>query len=268
MRRAPLFAAAIALLLVAALLLLLVSRLLPTRDLSWERLQRGEALRVAIDPSFPPFDSLDEAGQVAGFDVDLAREVGRRIGVPVQFQAIAFDGLVDAVIAGKADAVISAFPLDPRLTQDVRYSRPYFEAGLVLVTPQDSPLAALEPATADEALAGKTAAVEWGSLGDAWARERGLSIVRMETAAEALAAVASGQADVAIVDAVAASLSALPGLTLLNPPVEPDPYVVVLPLAAPRLAKAVDEALAAMLADGSWQKLASAYFPISPPAIE
>ena len=42
----------------------------------------------------------------------------------------------------------------------------------------------------------------------------------------------------------------------------------VIPLAAPKLAKAVDDALAAMLADGSWQKIASAYFPAPPSPIE
>lgn len=266
-RRTRMVVAALIMLLAAAVVAALTLRLLPARDATWERLQRGEPLRIAIDPSFPPFDTLDATGQVAGFDVDLARELGRRIGAPVQFQAIAFDGLVDAVIAGKADAVISAFPLDPRLTQDVRYSRPYFEAGLVLVAPDDSPLAAPGATAAPESLAGLTVAVEWGSLGDAWAREHGLVIDRRETAAEAIQAVANGQAEAAIVDAVAAALSAPPGLTLLSPPLEPDPYVIVLPLAAPRLAKAVDEALAAMLADGTWQAMAQTYFPVAPPPV-
>lgn len=253
---------ALAVTAVVAIIALVIWRFLPARDLTWERFQRGEPLRVAIDPSFPPFDTLDEASQVAGFDVDLAQEVGRRIGAPVQFQAIAFDGLVDAVIAGKADAVISAFPLDPRLTRDVRYSRPYFEAGLVLVAPVGSALAGPDD------LAGRTAAVEWGSLGDAWAREHGLTIVRKETPTDALAAVAQEQADVAIVDAVTAALSTPPGLVIRTPPLQSDPYVIVLPLAAPKLAGAVNEALAAMLADGTWQEIAGKYFPVTPPAVE
>lgn len=253
-------AATLVLLLGGTLIALLTWRLLPTRDATWERLLSGEPLRVAIDPSFPPFDTLDAAGQVAGFDVDLAQELGRRLGAPVQFQAIAFDGLVDAVIAGKADVVISAFPLDPRLTKDVRFSRPYFEAGLVLVAPHSS--AVVGP----DDLAGRKVAVEWGSQGDAWAREHGLSIVRQESAAEALLAVANGQAGAAVVDAVSAALSAPAGLDILQPPLQSDPYVIVLPHGAPKLAQAVAGALAAMLADGSWQRLAGAYFPLAPPA--
>ena len=112
--------------------------LLRPPDETWARLQEGGPLRVAIDPSFPPFDALDGDGNLAGFDIDLARELGQRLATPMEFQAIAFDGLVDAVIAGKVDVVISAFPLDPRLAHDVRFSQPYFEAGLVLVSPTGS----------------------------------------------------------------------------------------------------------------------------------
>ncbi|MCO6450249.1 MAG: transporter substrate-binding domain-containing protein [Caldilineales bacterium] len=228
------------------------------RDATWDRLLRGEALRVAIDPSFPPFDSLNEDGQPVGFDVELAQELARRIGVPVEFKAIAFDGLVDAILADKADMVVSAFPLDARLTEDVRFSMPYFDGGLVLVTPQFSPQNAA-------ALAGLKLAVEWGSGGDAWARANNLEILRQETASDALIAVAEGRADAAIVDAITAALQLPPGLRILTSPLESDPYVIVMPLGAAKLAAAVDKALSDMMLDGTWQRLAESYFPAPPP---
>ena len=233
--------------------------LLRSQDAAWDRLQRGEALRVAMDPSFPPFESVNGQGELVGFDVDLAREIGRRLDAAVTFLPIAFDGLADAVMAGKADAVISAFPLDERLTDDVRYSQPYFEGGLVVVTREEGGV------PSPERLAGARVAVEWGGQGDAWARQHGLdSILRTETPGEALAAVASGQADAALVDAVTAALDATPGLRMLAPPLIPDPYVIVLPKQAPRLADAIDEALADILTDGAWDVLAARYFPRPP----
>lgn len=242
-----------------ALLFLLLVR---PQDDSWSRLQQGNALRVAIDPSFPPFDTMTADGQVAGFDVALARELGRRLGVPVTFITIAFDGLADAIIAGRADVVISAFPLDERLTENVRYSHPYFEAGLVMVTRADSSLHSPQQLTSHKI------AVEWGSPGDAWAREKGLSdIQRLETPDDALDAVKSGQVDVAIVDAVSAALYSKPGLIIHAPPLVSDPYVIVLPKQAPKLAEAVDKALSEITADGTWETLTEKYFltpPISP----
>ncbi len=244
-------------------LALLAWYLLRPGDDAWARLQRGGALRVAVDPSFPPFDDIDDEGQLAGFDIELAQELGRRLGAPVEFKAIAFDGLVDAVIADKADVVISAFPYDPRLTQDVRYSQPYFEGGLVLVTREDSPV------FGPDDLIGRTVAVEWGSLGDAWARANGLDVSRQETATDALNRVASDKADAvdaALVDAVTAALSAAPGLAIRTPPLEPDPYVIVLSQHAPKLAEAIDGILIEIMADGTWNNLVRKHFQLMPPA--
>lgn len=242
-----------------ALLWMMASWLRNSQDAAWERLQKGEALRVAMDPSFPPFNDTNADGQMVGFDVDLAREIGQRMGAPVTFIAIAFDGLVDAVLAGKADAVISAFPLDQRLTEDVRYSQPYFEAGLVLVTRADSAI------TSPEQLEDATVAVEWGSQGDAWVRQHGLShIQRLETPNDVLTAVLNGQVDAAIVDAVTAALFPEPGLMMHSPPLTSDPYVIVLPKQSPRLADAVDEALTEIMTDGAWDRLAEKYFPNPP----
>ncbi|NOZ73351.1 MAG: amino acid ABC transporter substrate-binding protein [Chloroflexi bacterium] len=231
------------------------------RDDTWTRLQGGGALRVAMDPSFPPFEQVDADGQLQGFDVDLARLLAARLDVPLEFRAIAFDGLVDAVLADKADVVISAFPLDQRLTKDVHFSPPYFEAGLIWVTRKDSTLAGPED------FAGMQVAVEWGSQGDAWARERGLLILRQESAAAALQAVAAGKADVALVDAVTAALEAPANLTLHTPPLQSEPYVIVTSAKAPKFAAMVDEALLAMLEDGTWERLARRYFSQWPPPV-
>ena len=242
-----------------ALLWMMVLWMIRGQDSTWERLQKGESLRVAMDPSFPPFNDTDANGQLTGFDVDLANEIGQRLDTPVTFVAIAFDGLVDSVLAGKTDAVISAFPLDQRLTEDVRYSQPYFEAGLVLVTRADSAI------TSPEQVADVTVAVEWGSQGDAWAREQQLAnILRLETPDDVLQAVLDGRADAAIVDAVTAALFPEPGLTMHTPPLTSDPYVIVLPKQAPKLADAVDKALNDMMTDGTWQHLAEKYFPNPP----
>ncbi|NOZ50767.1 MAG: amino acid ABC transporter substrate-binding protein [Chloroflexi bacterium] len=241
---------------------LVVRGWLRPQDATWARLQGGGALRVALDPSFPPFESLDAQGQVQGFDVDLARALAQRLGVPVTFRAIAFDGLVDAVLADKADVVISAFPLDPRLSQDVHYSPPYFEAGLIWVTRSDSGIAS--PA----AFAGLRVAVEWGSEGDAWARAQGLTIDRHESAGAALQAVAVGEADVALVDAVTAALDAPKHLRLHSPPLVSEPYVMVVSPAAPKLAQMVDETLLALRTVGVWEQLTQRYFPTQPPRPE
>ena len=51
------------------------------KDSAWEQMLSTGILRVGMDASYPPFEFLDADGQFAGFDVDLANEIGRRLDV-------------------------------------------------------------------------------------------------------------------------------------------------------------------------------------------
>ena len=138
----------------------LLTRLLAGRDHTWAGMEARGAWRVGLDPSFPPFEMLDEAGEPVGYDVDLAHAIADAWGMDVEIVALGFDSLLDAVAAGKVDSVVSAMPYDPRATRDYAYSSPYFEAGVRLAVREGSPIAGVDD------LQGSTVAVEWGSMGD------------------------------------------------------------------------------------------------------
>lgn len=232
------------------------------RDRVWERIQETGRWRVGLDASFPPFETLDAAGQPVGFDVDLARAIAARWGVQVQFDGIGFDGLVDAVQAGRIDSAISALPYQPERTQDVAFSDTYFEAGLFLVTPAGS----VAVGSLDD-LAGRRLAVEWGSEGDVQARRLrrrfpDLVLLPGDTPQAALLAVAEGQADAALVDHVSALqfVAADTRLAIRPPVIISDPYVIALPRRAPVLQEQVAEALQALRADGTLDTLIARWF--------
>src|SRR5207237_6622482 len=86
------------------------------------------------DASYLPFPSGDASGNLFGFDVDLADEIGRRWGVQVNYDNITYDALLGTLIAGRDDAVVSAFVAQPERTRQVAYSRSYFTSGTVAVT--------------------------------------------------------------------------------------------------------------------------------------
>lgn len=232
----------------------------PTDDRSLQRIRDLGVLRVGMDPSFPPFESLDANGQIVGFDADLAAALARRWGVRVQFESIGFDGLLDAIWAGRVDAVISALPLEPRYTKDVAYSQAYFEAGLRLVT-TTAPIAA----SAD--LAGRTLALELGSDADAEARRLrqrlpALTLVTFATPAEALQAVVDGAADAAVVGGVTARqfVSQHPSARIVGPALTSAPYVIALPVKARRLIVEVNAALRDLQSDGTLAALEETWF--------
>ncbi len=188
----------------------------PQDDGTLAAIQRRGTLRVGLDASFPPFESLDAEGRIIGLDADIAHALAADLGVEAQFVNIGFDGLYDALLARRVDIIISGLPYDPHWTEDVAYSRPYFNAGQVLVTRADE-----TSINTISDLAGHTVAVEWGSQADMEGRQlaeeiESLTMLRQPTAAEALEAVFNHQAEAAIVDAVS-GVSAFPrGLNIVT----------------------------------------------------
>jgi ABC-type amino acid transport substrate-binding protein len=175
-------------------------------DVAWERIQATGVLRVGVDASYPPFEDVTPEGELAGFDIDLANEIGRRLGVEVAFVNMGYDGLFDAALVGEVEVLISALVAGPEQLGRVEYTTPYFNAGDVLVVPRGSTIQTMED------LEGQTLAVEYGSGGDiearAWERRlANLDIIRHEDAAAAVDAVISGEADAALVDGVSGRLA-------------------------------------------------------------
>ncbi len=158
------------------------------------------AIVIGVDGSYQPF-ALDDGETLRGLDIDLAQALAAEIGLPAHFRNIGFYGLYDALISGEVDLLIAALRVDPARMDDVRYSQPYFDNGLLLVTALNAPI----PTDAD--LQGKGVAYEYASSADSQSRawqEAGRQIERRpyEMPAYALDALRLGQADAALVDAI------------------------------------------------------------------
>jgi polar amino acid transport system substrate-binding protein len=175
-------------------------------DVTWERIRTTGILRVGVDASYPPFEDVTPEGELVGLDIDLANEIGRRLGVEVVFANMGYDGLFDAALVGEVDVLISALVAGPEQLGRVEYTTPYFNAGDVLVVPRESAIQTMED------LEGRTLAVEYGSGGDiearAWERRlANLAIIRHEDSNAAIDTVINGEADAALVDGVTGRLA-------------------------------------------------------------
>lgn len=102
----------------------------------WPGLERG-VLRVAVDASYPPFATVDSSGQLVGMEVDLARELARRLDVPLALDNTDAGNGLDALVADKYDLIIAGLPVYPELTQDVAFSASYYDDGLAVLVFQD-----------------------------------------------------------------------------------------------------------------------------------
>ena len=206
-------------------------------------------LRVGIDPSNPPF-AVATANDLYGFDIDLSRELGKRLDLPVRFVYLGFDGLYDALKTDQVDALVAGVLIDLTRLNDVHYSQAYFNAGLVLVS--DKGLSRMED------LPGHSLDYEFGSEADAQARAWLRRILPFETrpyelAMYALDAARLGDADATLVDSVTARLY-LRDHTDWHPSlntVTDNLYAIATQSRRPEISVAINQALQSIIDDGT-----------------
>lgn len=216
------------------------------------RIRDAGVLRVAMDPSFPPFEFVNAMDQSMGLDVDLAWALAERLGVQAHFVTTTYDGLYDALIVGRADVIISALYPDPTRTRDFVFSAPYFNAGEMLVAPEAAAITGL----AD--LAGRRVGAVFGADGHmaALGWEKQLTpppvLTLYQSAPEALAALAVGEVEAAVVDGLAARAAVTRGepVALAAFLVTDEPYVIAARREDSALIKAFGEILDALRSDG------------------
>ncbi len=248
----------------------LLTRLFSRQDATWSEMQARTTWRVGLDPSFPPFEYLDDAGTAVGYDVDLASAIAEDWGLETDIVAIGYDSLVDALQAGRIDSVVSALPYDPRATRDIAYSAPYFESGVRLVVRAESAL------TSTASLNGSTVAVEWGSMGDMVGRriEREgitLKLQPFSTPDEAVAGLLNDPTiDALLIDQVSLRQAQGQGNTLVavGPVLESNPYVIASPLRAFDLQEQIAATLERFANDGTLAEIESRWFGPLPDGIK
>jgi len=80
----------------------------PAQQEEWSRIQASGVLRVGCPLDNPPFNMYNADFEPDGFDVVLMAEIAERLGLRVEFNDFAFDGLLGALQLGRVDAVIAA----------------------------------------------------------------------------------------------------------------------------------------------------------------
>lgn len=163
-------------------------------------------IRVATDPTYPPFESQTAEGDLEGFDIDLANAIGQTLGVKVEFVSIPFDAIIPGLAADKADMAMSSIGDSKEREATVDFAT-YYQNGTLALVKTGNPLGL----TAD-ALCGARVGVVRGSLQqstflpeqEATCAEAGEDApveVVFQNSSQAHLAVQSGRADAVLEDA-------------------------------------------------------------------
>lgn len=98
----------------------------------------SDTYKIAMEPTFPPFDTTNDDGELDGFDVDLMEAIAKDQGFKLEWQNMGFDGLIPALKSGNIDIVASGMYASEERKKEVDYSDTYYDSGLVIAVKADN----------------------------------------------------------------------------------------------------------------------------------
>src|SRR5665647_1198887 len=93
---------------------------------------------VGLDDSFPPMGFRDDKNEIVGFDVDLAKEVGKRLGMTVVLQPINWDTKELELDSGNIDVIWNGLTITDERKKAMDFTAPYLKNDQVIVVKKDS----------------------------------------------------------------------------------------------------------------------------------
>ncbi|WP_309229701.1 basic amino acid ABC transporter substrate-binding protein [Oscillatoria sp. FACHB-1407] len=223
-------------------------------------------LKVALDPTFPPFQSQVGEGNFEGFDIDLINAVAEAAGFTMELQGLPFDGIIPALQAGTVDATISTMTITSERAEAVDFSRPYFKAGLAIAVQESN-----TDITSFENLSGKRVAAQIGTTGAEKAAEAGPTEVRtFDNTPLALQELANGNVDAAVSDApvirYAIKSGNVQGIKVVGDLLTEEFYGIATPKGSPNLER-INAGLTTILGNGKYQEIYQKWFDGEPPEL-
>ena len=232
-----------------------------------EKIQTASKAVVGTSADYPPYEFIDESGNMTGFDIELMEEIAKRMGVDIEWQDMPFDSLIAAVQEGKIDMSISCFNYSEERDQLVDFSEPYYTSQDAFIVSEDFS----GQFNAPEDAANFKVGVQSGTVQDEWLTEElinaGLmseaNLSRYERVDQAALDLQVGRIDILMADDVPAKsiVSQYNGLKIiLEDMLYTGPINIVLPEGASDLQAEVNRIIAELQAEGFVDALALKYF--------
>ena len=231
-------------------------------------IQKAGKLTIATSPDFPPFESLDDNGEVTGIEIEIMELICAELGVELAIEQMNFDSVLPGVQAGKYDVGVSGISVTPAREKNTLFTDPYCLAAQAIVVLNGSSI------TCKADLEGKTIAVQSGTTAEAYAMENGYTFNAYTANTDAQEALLAGKVDAWVIDDLtAADMVALynaenpEALVVLGEAMTTEPYAFAFKLGNDELVGAINEIINKLVADGTVADIFAKYnAPYTSPA--
>jgi polar amino acid transport system substrate-binding protein len=222
--------------------------------------EKKETVVMGTNAAFPPFEFIggETGDEVVGFDVEIAKEIAKDLGMELQVEDMEFDTLLTALNANKVDFVIAGMTINPKRAESVNFSEPYYEATqAVLVKKGQSAIKGIDD------LNDKKISVQLGTTGNDMASKYTAegNISAFNTGFEAVMELKNGKVDCLIIDQQPALsfIKKNPDLEILSFDFDPEYYGIAIKKDDKELLDSVNKTLARLKSSGKYDELLSQF---------
>jgi len=222
-------------------------------------MERGE-FTFAMTGAYPPFNYIDESGDLAGFDIDIANALAGELGVEAVGITVTWDGIITGLNNGRFDSIIGSMAITEERQEQVSFTDPYYYDGAQFFGHEDATETSLHDYDSPEV------GIVTGTTFHNYLEEEveGIgNILQFESDVDNMRAVDQGRSD-GLVTAVLVGLNAIEEYGMPLKPIGDPLYVEEVAIALRQedesLREALNEALDAIKEDGTYAEISEKWF--------
>jgi len=174
-----------------------------TADTSFQDIKDQGYFTLGLDDAFPPMGFREEGtNNIVGFDIDLAKEAAKRMGVEVKFQPVIWDTVIEELNNGNIDVIWNGMSITEKRQKQIDFTKPYISDRQLIVVQKGSAI------TNKAGLAGKKVGIQAASSAiEAVEKDKATAdaigeLVQFDNNNDALLDLKSGRLDAVVVDEV------------------------------------------------------------------
>ncbi|MEH7178953.1 amino acid ABC transporter substrate-binding protein [Neobacillus vireti] len=216
-------------------------------------------LRIGTEGTYAPFTFHDQSGNLTGFDVEIATEVAKRLGVKPEFKETQWDAIFAGLDSKRFDMIANQVGIRPDRQEKYDFSDPYITSAAVLITHKDN-----NEVKAFEDIKGLNSAQSLTSNYGEMAKKYGANLVGVEGFTQSVELLASKRVDVTINDRITvldySKQKPDAPIKIVDTSEEASVSGLMFRKDSGTLVDEVNKALSEMIADGTYTKISEKWF--------
>jgi len=152
-----------------------------------------DVVRIGTEGAYPPYNFINDSGELEGFEMDLGRAICERAGLTCEFVQNEWDSIIPNLVSGNYDVIMAGMSITPERDEVIDFTQDYYP-------PTESAYVALAANAEGADLTGGTVSAQTSTIQANYVAQSGATLLEYATPEETVAAVRNGEADAVFAD--------------------------------------------------------------------